>query len=608
MALHICILGIDGSGKSTITSSLPTILASELNLRVGSTGDAFRVVEAGEDHLAPGFHPDGLPFTARLSTWFKRQTKRVVDSRRIYPFLKLLQMMFQADAARRLGLQYAADVMVSDGNLLLSTAGRAANYLCPAGNGVHRTLPHAGDLKAVFEYVLDGNPLPEENPTGLLRLEKFRWVHRLTRYLGLRAVWLPDIVIFLDLSSDTALKRIVSRGRKIDRHENRVDLAQARAMYLKALEAFEHYRSPGAVHRIEVDNLTPGETLRTIIELLRPSILGWQSAKMCRKVPLGTTPTILTNGSVWAKIRNHRYLIRYLVRKWFHGAWREPTFLFSKLGRLFLREGYSAGVMRAIYDRDDKPCGLPDRIFLEYPLHRAVYDRLQILTQKLEPELEKRLRTGREIRIFTAPSGFAYDLFRPLEAIARRTPEALAQVRLVAADLDPHRRLAGALTARAERLGIRFEFLQGDLTDGNLRSRFETASPYDLILFVGLSGWLPKTDLIRHLKWVRENIRQDGLFVSDAFTPKSYALSGRYMGYKAHYYTPDVYGALMDYCGFDQVSVTSGRDRINHVLLFSPGKPSEINKADFQPEPHHRPSFCVDILSSRVLHSVTAGP
>lgn len=74
--------------------------------------------------------------------------------------------------------------------------------------------------------------------------------------------------------------------------------------------------------------------------------------------------------------------------------------------------------------------------------------------------------------------------------------------------------------------------------------------------------------------WIRDNMREDGLLVTDSFTADAYALSGRYVGYKAHYYPPDVYKMLMDYCGFDGLNATvkSGRDAINHVMLFSPRK------------------------------------
>ncbi len=93
-----------------------------------------------------------------------------------------------------------------------------------------------------------------------------------------------------------------------------------------------------------------------------------------------------------------------------------------------------------------------------------------------------------------------------------------------------------------------------------------------MVLFVGLSSWLAKPQLVEHLRWVRRNIREEGLLVTDSFTPEAYALSGRYAGYKANYFPPEVYKMLMDYCGFDGLNalVESGRDAINHVMLLSP--------------------------------------
>ena len=570
MTLHICVLGIDGSGKSTVSSALPAVLAAEMGLVAGAAGETFRVSGPEEDHLAPGFHPDGLPVSARLCGRFKGAAKRLVDNRRLYPAIKISQMVAQDVAAAALGRRYRAHALISDGNALLSATGRAANYLRAASDGSRKPSPDAEDLRAVFSYILDGRPLPPENRRRLPPLRRARAIYRLCARLGLRAVWLPDLAIFLDLSPEISITRISSRGKKVDRHENLADLAQAREMYLKSLEAFGRYRSPEATYRIGLDDLSPGETIAAVVEALRPHVLAGRDEEPASAEPLGTSE--LTGGEMRRRALDHRYLIRYLLAKWFRGAWREPTFPLSPLGRLFLKEGYSAGVMRAIYDRDEKRYGRLDRVFLEYPLHRAVYDRLQILTKKIEAELEERLRAGREVRIFTAPSGFAYDLFRPLETLAARMPEPMDRVEVMATDLDPHGALAGELTGRAERLGIRFRFLRGDMTDGEMRRRFEEKAPYDVALFVGLSSWLPKPQTLDHLRWIRENLREDGLLVTDSFTPEAYALSGRYVGYKANYYEPEVYRVLVDYCGFDGLGadVESGRDGINHVLIAAP--------------------------------------
>jgi deoxyadenosine/deoxycytidine kinase len=593
MTLHVCILGIDGSGKSSVTAALPSILAAEMNILAGSAGEAFRITGPEEDHLTPGFQPDGLPLAARLSMRLKRAAKRTADNRALYPVFKLSQMLFQDSAARRLSQRYGADVMVSDGNALLSTTARAANYLRSASRekfhdeasgeaeeGEHA--PVAEDLRAVFSYIFEDKPVPAESQRRLPRLWKGKLIYRLDKLLRLQSVWLPDVVVFLDLSPDIALERIRARRQKIDRHENPADLSQAREMYLKTVEAFRQYRSQGAAHCIRVDELSLGETIRRVVEAIRPHLLARQLESNAPESPLGTSK--LKGEAIRGKALNHRYVFRYLVAKFFRGAWREPTFFFSSLGRLFLKEGYSANLMRVIYDRDEKSYGPLDRIFLEYPLHRAVYDRLQILTRKIEPELEARLLSGQKVRIFTAPSGFAYDLFRPLEAIKARRPDLMKLVHLVAADLDPHEVLQDELSKRAERLGIEFTFLRGDLTTDEMRASVEAAAPYDLALFVGLSSWLPKPQTLSHLRWLRLNLSAGGRLVTDSFTPAAYALSGRYIGYKASYYTPEVYKALLDTCGFDGLNadVESGRDCINHVLVAVPRMAEAIDAPAFE--------------------------
>src|SRR5919107_5881200 len=112
MTLHVCILGIDGSGKSTISTALPAILAAETGIVAGSAGETFHVSDPDEDHLAPKFHPDGLPASARLTTQFKRTAKRLVDSRKLYPAFKIAQMVTQDIAAAALARRYRARVMV----------------------------------------------------------------------------------------------------------------------------------------------------------------------------------------------------------------------------------------------------------------------------------------------------------------------------------------------------------------------------------------------------------------------------------------------------------------------------------------------------------------
>lgn len=572
MTVHICVLGIDGSGKSTVTAALPALLSAETGATCAAAGEPFRVTAPDEDHLAHGFTPDGLPRSVRLSRFLKRLCRRFVDNRAIYPLCKLAHMLVQDSAAQHLARRYRADAVVSDGNAFLCAAGRAANYLVPASDGRADALPTVQDLSAVYTYIFEGRPIPPEHQARLPRLTKGRIIYRFSELLGLRAVWLPDIVIFLDISPNRALARLRARSGKLDAHENEVDLAQARDMYLKALAAFQHYRPTAAIHVINVDNQTVGETLQAIVAALRPHLTNTSAPHRGRDAvaPLGTTK--LSSTDLVTKTFNYRYVVKYLIGQFGNDAWREPTFFFSPLGRLLLTEGYSARMMRAIYDQDKERGNLLDRVFLNYPLHRAVYDRLQILSQQVERELELRLKSGRNVTIFTAPSGFAYDLFRPLAAIAARSREAMARVRILAVDLDPHNILAAELKARAQGLGAELEFWRGDIADEALRRRCESYAPYDLALFVGLSSWLPKPLMVRHWQWLSRLMRADGLFFADCFTPAAYALSGRYVGYKASYYEPGLFRTIADYCGFNgaEAAAVAGRDAINHVLCFTP--------------------------------------
>ncbi len=574
MTFHVTVLGIDGSGKSTLVAALPAVLAAELGVIAGSAGEEFRIAAPDQDLVGPGFHPEGLPLSARLASRLKRRAKALADDPKRYPRYKLAQMLFQDAAARKLARRYRAEVFVSDGNTLLSATGRAANYRRPASEGRHgqHTAPDVLDLEALFRHLLDETPLPERSAARLPSLDRARSLKRLLKLFRLDAVYLPDAVIFLDLSPEAAASRIAARGAKVDRHENLDDLRQAREMYRKTLQAYIRYRPGAELVEIPVDRLNPGEVLERAVSGLRARLEARASLTREVRAPLGTTTEDLSTRGVLRKVLNVRYLFSYLVAKWFEGSWREPLFVLSKPGRQFLREGYSAGVMRVIYDGNGAPRSWADSVFYEYPLHRAVYDRLQILTAHIERELESRLAAGASLQLVTGPSGVGYDLFRPLSAIAARRPEVMTRLRLAATDLDPYGILEGELTERARTLGIPFRFVRGDMTSVEIRSRLAEWAPFDVALFVGLSSWISKPALLGHFRWLRAHLRPGGLLVTDSFTAGAYALSGKYVGYRAHYYEPAVYRPIADYCGFDAPSalLESGRDGINHVMIFRP--------------------------------------
>ena len=560
LTIQVAIVGIDGSGKSTLAASLAAVIAAERGLVAGSAvADELWIRSPDIDLAGPGFHPHGYAIAARLNRLFRRLSRVVVEHKALYPAAKVFQMLLQDNAAVKLSKKYHVDVMVSDGNLLLSGAGRASNYRGPADDP-----PSVDDIDHAFQHLLQGTRLGPESRRHLPNLataEALAVTARVARWQG---VWIPDQAVFLDLAPDAALDRVTARGAKVDRHENPADLAAARDGYKRVLDVMRRNKGAGSVHVIEVGSMRPGAVLAAAAQALVPTL----PAASTNSARAGALHEAIGRRSVTRRVLSYAYLGRYLARHFFDGAWREPLFPLSAPGRTFLSDGYSAGVMRHIYDQPLHP-SLVDRAFYGYPLHRAVRDRLAILERRIDMELPARLSAGREVRIFTAPSGFAYDLLRPLARLAAENPELARRVVLVAADLDPAGDLGPELTATAERVGIKFRFMRGDLTAAAFRTECAQHVPFDVGLFVGLSSWLPKLPMLEHLRWLRANLRSDGLLVTDCFTPAAYAVGGAAMGYRANYYPPAVMRTLLDYCGFDGLGaeVESGRDGINHVVL-----------------------------------------
>ena len=560
MTLQVAIIGIDGSGKSTLAASLAVVIAAEHGLIAGSAvADEFWFRAPQVDIAGPGFHPHGYAIAARLDRVLRKLSHLVVEHKALYPSAKVFQMLLQDNAAMKLSKRYAVDVMISDGNLLLSGAGRAFNYRGPAGDP-----PSAEDVDHAFQHLLQGTRLGTDTRKRLPNLQIAGALAVTARLTRLQGIWMPDRAVFLDLTPDAALARVHTRGAKVDRHENAADLSIARDGYLRVVEVMKGNKGADSVHVIEVGPMRPGDVLSAAAQGLAPQL----PAASADSIRAGALHEAVGRRSVARRVLSYSYLVRYLLRHFFDGAWREPLFPMSAPGSAFLRDGYSAGVMRHIYDQPSQQ-SLAERAFYGYPLHRAVRDRLAILERRIEDELRSRLVRGGEVRIFTAPSGFAYDLLRPLAKLAAENRQLAGRILLVAADLDPSGDLAPELKAAAERIGLNLEFVRGDLTSAELRSACSAHGPFDVALFVGLSSWLPKKPMLDHLRWLGSNVRQDGVLVTDCFTPAAYAIGGAALGYRANYYPPAVMRVILDYCGFDGLAadVESGRDGINHVLL-----------------------------------------
>lgn len=569
MGLFVSIIGIDGSGKSALTTALTDVLPAELGVVVAAVSDDLWCKSPDEDLLRPGFAPDGRPFAGRVSRMLRRAAKAAVNRPRLYPAVKLAHMSAQELAARHLASRHRPDLVLRDGNLVLSAAARAVNYstlLSEASDA-----DPADQIAALYASAIEGQPR-----AGLRRavpgLATMAWLRRVDLRLGLGVTALPDALVVLDVQPEIALARLEARGSLPDRHENLADLGRARRMYLAAAEFYRRRAGEGRTMVIDVSELSIPQAAARIVDFIRTLPLPRRSPEGSPRV-LGTPSAPLGGpGAVLRRILTFRYAFGYALPNLHRGSGRELAFPIGRLGRQFLREGYSADVMRSIYVQDRGRYGLGDRLFLGYALHRAVYHRLGIIEHAVAGELRERLAAlpgGETLRVLSAPCGYALDILRPLAALNRDWRGPLP-VHVLASDLDPHGRIERALALDASATGVELAFVPGDLTDPSLQERLARQGPYHLVLFVGLSSWIGRAELLGHLRWVAGDLLvPGGVLVADCFTPGAFALSGRHAGYQASYYSPHEFAALLHYAGFphEQIAWRSGPNGINHVCL-----------------------------------------
>lgn len=279
MSLHACIVGIDGSGKSSVSRGAPAFIAQQHGFVTAHAGDSFEIFES-----RPGGHVveriDVLPASAAIAKSLRRAAKASVDLRFLYPPLKLAQMAFQDSAAHRMARGRLRPAwVVSDGNLLLNAAGRGGNYRRAASRrespsrrqSTEREAPSPADIAALFRHLIDDAPLPRSSREKLPPLRSASLLLRCLRALGLRPAWLPDLVVFLDVAPEIVLERIKARGQKVDAHENLADLEQAREGYRRALAAFTLYRGADCVVTLDVGRLSLDEA----VEAAAAAMMGW---------------------------------------------------------------------------------------------------------------------------------------------------------------------------------------------------------------------------------------------------------------------------------------------------------------------------------------------
>ncbi|MEE9554591.1 MAG: 1-acyl-sn-glycerol-3-phosphate acyltransferase [candidate division Zixibacteria bacterium] len=212
---QVAFLGIDGSGKSTISSSVAKSLSVES--RVGLVSDELRFFEHGEsEHLQP-------LATEKIRHAIGGYSKKA-KSLKFYKIPKLTELLLRDQLLGMVRRWYSPDLVVMDGSPLLNLLAWSSLY--------------KGDImdNAVCSKIIgivSGRVRETKRDDPIYAL--FPELAHLKR-LGLAKLSLPDIVVLIDIKPETACGRIDSRGEHKQVHETVDKLSRLRDAYLRVCD------------------------------------------------------------------------------------------------------------------------------------------------------------------------------------------------------------------------------------------------------------------------------------------------------------------------------------------------------------------------------------
>jgi len=194
----IAFLGIDGSGKSTVSTRTAVALSAAFPVcRIGDRIDLFQ--DGAERDLQPLLTE---AIRERIGGWAKR-----AGSLKSYEIPKMTELLLRNHLLSEVGRWYRPDAIVLDGSPLLNLLAWAVLY--------KKESLDPDTCVRLIGILTGGGP---EAPAGDPLFTQFPELRVLKR-LGLNRLTLPDIVFFLDVPPAVACARIAERGEQRQAHE-----------------------------------------------------------------------------------------------------------------------------------------------------------------------------------------------------------------------------------------------------------------------------------------------------------------------------------------------------------------------------------------------------
>jgi thymidylate kinase len=215
---HIAIIGIDGSGKSSVARFLAKELSQENEACL--IGDHLQLFDKGSLVREPH------PFTELIRRYLNGMAKHA-KSLKWYKIPKLSELFLRDHLVSIAESRYNPSAVIMDGSPLLNLVAWASMYKDPPLTT--QTCGYA--IKVLMGMEIPSSyqdPLFDELPE-LLRIKR----------LKINKMNLPDVCLFLDVSPQEACMRIESRGEKRQVHETGDSLDRLRSAYLKVMDSIE---------------------------------------------------------------------------------------------------------------------------------------------------------------------------------------------------------------------------------------------------------------------------------------------------------------------------------------------------------------------------------
>lgn len=249
--LTVAVLGIDGSGKSTLSRRI----CEELSKR----NRVLRVSDELE------FYHEGSCTTLRslpsekVRQALARYTK-TAKSLKHYKIPKLAELLLRDHLLGEVRRWHAPEIAVMDGSPLINMTAWARLY---------KEELHDPKIAGAAIRVLSGRDENlHDSAESLLRVPELSVMRR----LRITRLHLPDAVVMLDVDPAVSMERIRRRGERVQAHETEDKLARLREGYLMVCEVVRsEFATPIRVleGNLDLDRLTSA-TLEFIAEIDRP--------------------------------------------------------------------------------------------------------------------------------------------------------------------------------------------------------------------------------------------------------------------------------------------------------------------------------------------------